>query len=88
MWVKYAVLVVLQCAGEPDALYTQEVPCCANPVLHAHACHSILLPPDETVADQLFGDLDESTQALRFEVRYSREGYAHAHGTRMSTGCC
>ncbi len=56
------------CTGEGDALYTQEVACDASPMFHAHARHTIILAPGDTVAQQLSGSGGGEEEALVFEV--------------------
>jgi len=69
----YATADVLLSFGAPgdEPLYTQEVDCVSAPVLAAHARHTVLLPPGETVAECFSGDGSSETappEQLDFEV--------------------
>lgn len=66
----YSLLCCPVCPGEEE-LYTQEVGVVAAPVFSAHAQHTVVLPPGQSVAECLLcvDDAGEE-EALRFEVRY------------------
>lgn len=50
-----------------EPLYTQEVDCVAAPAIAAHARHTLLLQPGESIADCFVGEAGSPEQLL-FEV--------------------
>lgn len=50
-------------------LYTEDVPCCPEPILAASATHSVILPANEQLRVTDFIK-DGQSSALRFEVRH------------------
>lgn len=59
-------LLYVLCTGD-EPLYTQEVDCVSAPLIAAHARHTVLLAPGESVADCFAAEPDASEHLL-FEV--------------------
>jgi hypothetical protein len=59
--------VVCVCGAGDEPLYTQEVECVSEPVIAAHARHTVLLQPGESVAECFAGE-PGTPEDLLFEV--------------------